>query len=253
MLRQETRWLDGQASQATTSALREGWETWWADGDGNCFWRSLSLSIWRSQRFYRQVKLVVLAYASKNSETLVSEGHHLHDNITYYDASVVQKFVGSGTATQHVCMLLAELAPLCSDGNRSGRITACLVYKALGCIMKFIHPVDKKARVKQDASAVSRGRGRKGLTFGDRRWSKTYVPIGTHTALHVRGTGGKEDTFVEEATVTFTNHVFKHRVYTLSELEALKIAEVGEPTSKAFATSPRSSQRTGTLDRSPST
>ncbi|CAM9154609.1 unnamed protein product, partial [Ascophyllum nodosum] len=41
----ETRWLDGQAFQVLTSALREGWETWWADGDGNCFWRSLSLSI----------------------------------------------------------------------------------------------------------------------------------------------------------------------------------------------------------------
>ena len=68
-------------------------------------------------RFYRQVKSVVLAYTSERSKTLVSEGHHLHDNITYYDASVVLKFVGSGTTTQHECMLLAELAPLCSDGN----------------------------------------------------------------------------------------------------------------------------------------
>ena len=103
----------------------------------------------------------MLAYASERSETLVSEGHHLHDNITYYDASVVLKFVGSETATQHECMLLAELAPLCSDGNWAGRITACLASEALGCIVKFIHPVDKKTRVKQDASAVSRGRGRK--------------------------------------------------------------------------------------------
>ena len=117
LLLQETRWLDGQASQAPTSALREGWETWRADGDGNCFWRSLSLSIWRAQRFYKQVKLVVLAYASEKSEALVNEGHHLHDNITYYDVSVVLKFEGSGTATQHECMLSAELAPLCYDGN----------------------------------------------------------------------------------------------------------------------------------------
>ena len=70
---------------------------------------------------YRQVKLVVLAYASEKSETLVSEGHHLHDNITYYDASVLRKFMGSGTATQHERMLLAELPPLCSDGNWAGR------------------------------------------------------------------------------------------------------------------------------------
>ena len=96
--------------------------------------------------------------------------------------------------------------------------------------MKFIHPVDKKSRVKQDASAVSRGRGRKGLTFGDNRWSTTYVPTGTHTALRVGGTDGKKGTFVEEATVIFTKHVLKHRVSTLSELEALKIAEVGEDT-----------------------
>ena len=222
--------MDGQASQALTSALREGWETWWANGDGNCFWQSLSLSIWRSQCFYRQVKLVVLAYASERSETLVSEDHHLHDNITYYDASVVLKFVGSETATQRECMLLAELAPLCSDGNWAGRITGCLASEALGSIVKFIHPVDEKARVKQDASAVSRGRRRKDLTFGDNRWSKTYVPTGTYTALRVRGTEGKEDTFVEEAMVTFTKHVPKHRVSTLSELKALKIVEVGEDT-----------------------
>ena len=114
---------------------------------------------------HRQVKLVVLAYASEKSETLVSEGHRLHDNITYYDASVLLKFVGSGTATQQECMLLAELSPLCSDGNWAGRIAACLASEALGCIVKFTHLVDKKARVKQDASAVFRGRGRRGLTL----------------------------------------------------------------------------------------
>ncbi|CAN0416196.1 unnamed protein product [Ascophyllum nodosum] len=114
---------------------------------------------------YRQVKLVVLAYASEKSETLVSEGHHLHDNITYYAASVLLKFVGSGTAAQHECMFLSDLAPLCSVGNWAGRITACLAVEALGFNVKFIHPVDTKARVKQDATAVSRGRGRKGLTL----------------------------------------------------------------------------------------
>ena len=57
-----------------------------------------------------------------------------------------------------------------------------------------------------------------------------YVPTGTHTALRLRGADGKEDTFVQKATVTFTKHVLKHRVYTLSELKALKITEVGEDT-----------------------
>ena len=172
----------------------------------------------------------MLAYASEKLETLVSKGRHLHDSIAYYDASVVQKFVGTGTATQHECMILSELAPHCSDGSWAGGITACLASEALGYIVKFIHPVDKKTGVKEGASAVSRGRGRKGLTFGDNRWSKAYyVPTGTHTKLHVRGTGGKGDMFVEEATVTFTKHV-KHRVSPLSEHQALKIAEVGEDT-----------------------
>ena len=226
LLLQETRWLDGQAAQTLTPALREGWETWWVDGDGNCFWRALSLSIWRSQRFYRQVKLVVLAYAAGNSETLVSKGRHLHDNITYYDASVVQKFIGAERAAQHERMLLAELAPLCANRGWAGRITAYLASEALGCTVKFIHPVDKKARVKQDAGAVTRGREKKSLTFGDNRWSRTYVPTGPHTALRVRGVGGKQDTFVEEATVTFTKHVVERRVSTQSELEALNIAAV---------------------------
>ena len=56
------------------------------------------------------------------------------------------------------------------------------------------------------------------------------MPTRPHKALHVRGTGGKEDTFVEEATVTFTEHIVKHRVSTQSELETLKIAGAGEDT-----------------------
>ena len=60
---------------------------------------------------YRQVKLVVLAYASEKSEILVSEGHHLHDSITYYDASVLLRFVGSRTATQHSVCFWQNLLP----------------------------------------------------------------------------------------------------------------------------------------------
>ena len=136
-------------------------------------------------------------------------------------------FWGTERATQ---LLLAELASLCTDGGWAGRITACLASEGLGCIVKIIHPVDKNARVKQDARVVSRGRGRKDLTFDDNRWSKTYVATGPHTALRVRGTGGKEDAFVEEATITFTKHVVERRVSTQPELEALKVADVGEDT-----------------------
>ena len=111
---------------------------------------------------YRQVKLVLLANARPAA----------------ISSSVLLTFVGSGTATQHEFMLLAELAPLCSNGNWAGRITACLASEALGCIVKFIHTVDKKARVKQDASVVSRGRGRKGFTLvttaGARRRAHRY-------------------------------------------------------------------------------
>ena len=57
-----------------------------------------------------------------------------------------------------------------------------------------------------------------------------YVPTGTHTALRLRETDGKEDTFVEKATAIFTKHALKHRVSTPSELKALKIVEVGEDT-----------------------
>ena len=184
--------------------LQEGWETWWADGDENCFWRSLSLNIWRSYGFYRQVELVVVAYAAVNPEALVSKGRHLHDNILYYDAFVVQTFVGTERVTQHERILLAELALPCTDGGWTGQITACLASKCLSRIVKTIHPVGKKARVKQKARSVFRGRGRKRLTFGGNRWSKTCVPTDHHTALRVRGVGDKEDTIVEEATVAFT-------------------------------------------------
>ena len=56
------------------------------------------------------------------------------------------------------------------------------------------------------------------------------MPTGPHTSLRVGGTGGKEDTLVEEAAVTFTKHVVERRVSTQSELEALKTAGIGEDT-----------------------
>ena len=70
-------------------------------GGGNSFWRSLSLNIWRSHGFYRQAKLLVLAYAAANSEALASKGRHLQDDILYYDAFMVQTFVGTERVAQH--------------------------------------------------------------------------------------------------------------------------------------------------------
>ena len=90
---------------------------WWTDGDRNCFWRLLSLNIWRSQHFYGPVKLVVLAYALGNSEALVTKGRHFYDDIVYYDTSVVQTFVGTERPTQLKRILLAELSPLHSSIN----------------------------------------------------------------------------------------------------------------------------------------
>ena len=57
---------------------------------------------------------------------------------------------------------------------------------------------------------------------------KKYVPTRPHTALCVRGTGGKEDTFVEEATVTFTKNVLKYRESTQSELVTSKLYKLGK-------------------------
>ena len=144
-------------SQALKLALREGLETWLADGDGNCFWRSLSLNICKSQCFHRLEKLVVFASAAENVGYPVSKDYHIH-NTTYYDSSVVQTFVGTECATQHEWMLLDELFPLCANDGRTGWITASSASEALGCIVKFIHPVSKKARVKKDARVVFRGR-----------------------------------------------------------------------------------------------
>ena len=61
----------------------------------------------KAAALYRQVELVVLAYASEKSETLVSEGHHLHDGkITYYDVSV--------TATQRNATRVYAFGRTCS-------------------------------------------------------------------------------------------------------------------------------------------
>ena len=112
-------------------------------------WQPLSLNLRRLQRFHRQVKLAVLDYAAVNSKAFVSKGCHLHDYITYYDVSVVQKVVGTEHTMQNEWIRLAELASLYSDNDWAWWITAYLASEALCCIMKFINRVHKIPRAKQ--------------------------------------------------------------------------------------------------------
>ena len=72
------------------------------------------------EALYRQVKLVVLVCASEKSETLVSEDHRLHDNFTYYDASVLLKFVGSGPQRNTSVRFWQNLLPSVLTANGPG-------------------------------------------------------------------------------------------------------------------------------------
>lgn len=220
--------FDRNATRVLPKGLRKWWGAFAVDGDGNCFWRALARSLWGSEHFWLQVKLVVLAYGAVNAESLVGEGRHLHNNKLYYSVHVYEKyrFVVDGTHYDALddceMMLLTEIGGFCKGAAWGGGLTSSVASDAMGFTVKLLHPADMMSRKRYEASNwEGRGTGRKGLTCDDQRVSRTYVPSGEPTVWCLRGANGKHDTYREEVTITLTESGRR-----VAEAELLSIPEV---------------------------
>lgn len=221
------------ATQVLTSEMRTNFVAVFVEGDGNCFWRAMAYGLWGSQRYWIQLKLVVLAYAAANSKELVGVDNYLYDNRKHYDLDVIAKYsyVLDGTPIPAFddlqMMLLANLGRLCGSKMWGGYLTAHLACEALRVTVKVIHPGDMRARKQRDAGDVLRGTGRKGDTFDDHRWSHTFVPREQSAGCCVLGGAGKPDVFRDEGVITMAT---LGRVTKKSKLLAESIPEVDEHT-----------------------
>lgn len=83
--------FDYFATQVLTPEVRKIFVAKQVKGDGNCFWRASSYGLWHDDRYWLQLKLVVLAFAAANARELVGEWRHLFRKTIYYSAKVFQE------------------------------------------------------------------------------------------------------------------------------------------------------------------
>lgn len=108
---------DPQATMILTPELRQTFVALWVEGDGNCFWRSLAGALWGTGKYWRQLKLAVLAWSAVNVEALVGKGGPLFENGIHYTNDIHQKHVYRGpneeidhTRDDYASMLLETIA-----------------------------------------------------------------------------------------------------------------------------------------------
>lgn len=104
--------------------LRGKYEAIHVEGDGNCYWRAVSMSIWGTQGNWRQVKLVILGWATANADALVGEGGVLHKCGKYYAGNIYEKHACLNEKNEHCSdldnfkmMLLESVGLFCVEGE----------------------------------------------------------------------------------------------------------------------------------------
>eukprot|EP00904_Undaria_pinnatifida_P010382 jgi/Undpi1/6474/HiC_scaffold_20.g08953.m1 len=206
--------FDSYGTELLTAELREVYAAMCVKGDGNCFWRAFSMAIWGTAKYWRQVKLVVLGWATANVDALVGEGGILHKCGTYYPDRCYKKHIFLNAEGEHCpdrdnykMMLLASIGLFCEDHVWGGYLTALLAAHALRIPVKFLVPTDKRSRMRYDREGQEppHGTGRDGLQIDDNRHSRAFVPD-SRLKLRVRGADGKGDAVREEIVIALYSY-----------------------------------------------
>eukprot|EP00904_Undaria_pinnatifida_P011839 jgi/Undpi1/7786/HiC_scaffold_23.g10259.m1 len=206
--------FDSYGTELLTAELCEVYAAMYVKGDGNCFWRAFSMAIWGTAKYWRQVKLVVLGWATANVDALVGEGGILHKCGTYYPDRCYKEHIFLNAEGEHCpdrdnykMMLLASIGLFCGDHVWGGYLTALLAAHALRIPVKFLVPTDKRSRMRYDREGQEppHGTGRDGLQIDDNRHSRAFVPD-SRLKLRVRGADGKGDAVREEIAIALYSY-----------------------------------------------
>lgn len=207
---------DPEAMTLLTPELRKTCVALWVEGDGNCFWRSCARVLWGTDLYWRQLKLVVLAWSSVNVGVLVGEGGLLFRNGLHYDDDVHCRHVYRGPdgkrdddRDNYASMLQEQVAKFCQDRKWGGDLAGILTTERLGVVLKMASPVDMRARKRADAGLdkAKNYSGRYGLDhFEDQRYSLVKVPSGGRKEITVRGASGEPDIVVDEIAIALVGY-----------------------------------------------
>lgn len=210
---------DPMATMLLPPELRLKFAALWVAGDGNCFWRSVARALWGTDEYWRQLKLVILAWSSVNTEALVGKSGPLFENANHYDEAVHVRHVYRGPSGEkdhsrddYASMLLENVANFCENKVWGGCLGTVLVAERLGVVVKMLNPNDMRARIRADAMGANatgvapRGTASYGRDeFGDNRNSFTQVPTGGRKEIILRGVSDEADIVVEEIAITLTS------------------------------------------------
>ncbi|CAM9852898.1 unnamed protein product, partial [Hapterophycus canaliculatus] len=161
------RRIDEEGTMVLPKVIRASWEARHVQPDGNCMWRSCSLSFFGTDCFWPQLKLASLAFAAANVSwmcLLVPEGKVDHDIFAEHskDAYVTQvdgsiKFVEANLCRDD--MFMASIARLCNPGAFAGPIACVAVSETLGVRVNMMHPMDMKASKSMEKGLVKDAAG----------------------------------------------------------------------------------------------
>lgn len=216
---QDTLKWDTHAAKAIAKNLQEDRSTIFVEGDGNCFFRAMSVCLWLSEYYYAHLKLFVLAYAVKHHAALVTEGHFLRswkceshweqDFMKRYTPSMMALVAPNDTSQNaspggddYAKLLLAQIAIQCRDGRWAGPVAVYLACEALRFPVKVLCPEDVLGYKELGLS----GRfieGEEGL-YDDSRYSATHLARGEPRSWCLRGAHEGDDFCPEEIAVVLT-------------------------------------------------
>lgn len=224
---------DRFATSILTAELRKTYVALWVAGDGNCFWRAVTKALWGSDKYWRQVKLVVLGWTAVYGKGLLGDADVKYVSNEIYSKHSVFDNKGnrSPDAGSYDKMLLESIGKLCEFGAWGGDITALMVSEAFRIAVKVVVPTDKKARAKNDAEGKTppHGTGRDGSNIEDCRHSRSFVPVHSRCAWQFPAMDGKGVVIREEVVVAMTP-IIKGSHATVLESELTGVPEVDQNT-----------------------
>lgn len=209
--------------------MRKEWVAKFVDGDGNCSWRSLAMAIWGSDKYWVQLKLVVLAWCLANTESLFEQGRILFEKGTFYPGTIYKKYgqhrSGDDVSSSfnHFQMLIASVEHFSGPAVWGTDLTLMMAAQALRITVKLLSPVDKKSRLEfnEQLAQQARGTGRKGDGFSDNRYSQVFMP--DDAALVYRGVGeGGNARVIEEAAVALTGGYSRAHADELADIPEIE-------------------------------
>lgn len=155
--------------------------------------------LWGIDVYWRQLKLVVLAWSSVEVEVLVGDGGPLFENDKHHDGDIHCRHVQRGPdgkrdrgGGNYASMLLENVAKFCQNKQWGGDLAGILVPERLGVVLKMPSAKDMLSRKRADAQLDQ-------LTNYSGRYGLNHFHDNRHSLVKERQGGVRKSSYVGQA------------------------------------------------------